>query len=236
MAVGAKTNATTDPTILGVQVTTSLYSTAIPLLIGKRRCAPEVIWYGYFGKSSGSGKKGKSGKKTGVTTYQSNLDLLLSFGPIWNIQSCWQNSNLLGYSATVQSPYSHMGTQAFSISNTASFSGSLSIPGGVNLDFISAISFIPSSPLSATVDVYGDPQGSHTITEAGVAPAWSSTTDYDVGDVVSYDTLSSGQPTNWVAIADNFDTPPGSLGYWAAANNFSEQWLDPKPKNWHRGD
>jgi hypothetical protein len=225
MAVGAKTNATTDPTILGVQVTTSLYNTAIPLLIGKRRCAPECIWYGYFGKSGSSGKKGKSGKKGGATTYQSNLDLLISFGPIWNIQSCWQNSNLLGYSATVQSPFSHMGGQTFAISNADSLSGELSIPGGINLDFISAISFIPTSPLSATVDVYGDPLGSHTITEAGVAPAYSASTDYAVGDVVSYDTLSSGSPQNWVAIADNYDTPPGSLGYWAAAPNYSEQWL-----------
>ena len=58
--VGAKTNATQEPQILGVQVTTSLYNQAIPLLIGKRRAAGHVIWYGDFGPSGGSGKKGKS--------------------------------------------------------------------------------------------------------------------------------------------------------------------------------
>jgi hypothetical protein len=163
--VGAKTIATQEPQILGVQVTTSLYNSAIPLLIGKRRCSGRVIWYGAFGPSGGSGKKGKSGKKGGPTSYQANLDMLIAFGPIWSIQSVWQNSSIVGYGDDLSS-FSQAGHQDFSITAASTFSGTVNNqPGGYDLDFISAISFIPSTPLSATVDDYGDPQGSHTVTE-----------------------------------------------------------------------
>jgi hypothetical protein len=163
--VGAKTNATQEPQILGVQVTTSLYNQAIPLLIGKRRAAGHVIWYGDFGPSGGSGKKGKSGKKGGPTSYQANLDLLIAFGPIWAIQSIWQNSSIVGYGSGLSS-FSQAGSQTFTITAASTFSGTVNNqPGGYNLDFISAISFTPSTPVSATIDDYGDPLGSRTITE-----------------------------------------------------------------------
>src|SRR5580692_5817481 len=158
--MGGKTNATQQPELLGVQVTTSLYNTAIPLLIGKRRCSSRVIWYGYFGPSGGSGKKGKASKKSGITNYQANLDLLAAFGPIWNVQSTWSNSNLIAYSYTMQPPFTGVGAVQFPITAASTLSGSLSdytTGYGNNLDFICAISFTPSTPNSATVDVYGDP-------------------------------------------------------------------------------
>jgi hypothetical protein len=162
---GSKTNATQEPQILGVQVTTSLYNSAIPLLVGKRRAAGRVIWYGAFGPSGGSGKKGKSGKKGGPTSYQANLDMLIAFGPIWSIQSVWQNSSIVGYGSGLSS-FSRAGHQDFSITAANSYSGTVTNqPAGYNLDFISAISFIPSTPTSASIDDYGDPQGSRTITE-----------------------------------------------------------------------
>jgi hypothetical protein len=215
MAMGSKTNATNEPAILGVQVTTSLYNTAIPLLIGKRRCAGEVIWYGYFGPSSGSSKKGKSGKK-GITNYQANLDLLIGYGPIWNIQSTWNNSYLYAYSASMSPPFAHAYTQTFTITDSATFTST--IP--TDIDFVNAISFTPTTPVSVTVNDYGDPQGSHTITEIGLATAWSSSTAYTLGQIVSY----SG--SNWACTAANTNVEPTTgFGYWQAAPNESEQWL-----------
>jgi hypothetical protein len=224
----AKTNATNEPTIMGVQVTTSLYNTAIPLLIGKRRCSSHVIWYGYFGQSGGSGKKGKSSKKTGVTTYQANLDLLTGYGPVWNTQSTWNNSNLSAYGYTLNPPFTGMGVEQFSI-NGSTATGSINPGGGNNCDFISAISFTPTTPLSVTVEDYGDPQGSHSITEAGLAPAWDSGTAYQAGQIVSF-TLTNvirNVAFNWQCVNANTNVTPGSDAgeYWMPTVNESEQWL-----------
>jgi hypothetical protein len=227
VAVGGKANATQEPAILGVQVTTSLYNTAIPLLIGKRRVSGRLIWYGYFGPSGGSGKKGKSSsKKGGVTYYQANLDTLISFGPVWNIQSTWNNAYLYGYSYTLNPPFSHAWTQSFAISASQTFSGTVTDKlSGQTLDFINAISFVPTEPLSANINDYGDPLGVRTITEAGLAPAWDEDTAYDLTDIVSY--TSDGTGFNFVCIQPNTgENPITSVGYyWAAAPNPSEQWL-----------
>lgn len=166
MAVGAKANALSEPQILGVQVTTCLYNTAIPLLIGKRRASGSVIWYGYFENAGASNKKGKSAKKGQPPNYQANLDLLLCFGPVWNIQAAWNNSTPVGYASGL-AQFSQAGNQTYTITAASSMSGTVTnFPGGYNLDFISAISFTPSSPLSVTIDDYGDPLGSRTITES----------------------------------------------------------------------
>ncbi|MGA7512272.1 MAG: hypothetical protein WBW46_05225 [Candidatus Sulfotelmatobacter sp.] len=231
--MGGKTNATSQPEILGVQVTTSLYNTAIPLLCGKRRTSSRVIWYGYFGQSGGSGKKGKSGgKKGGSPTYQANLDLLIAFGPIWNVQSTWSNSYLYAYGYNSSPPFCGMGAVQFPISNAATASGNLSAYTtgyGNNLDFICAISFTPSTPATAEIDVYGDPLGAHTITEGSLGPAWNSGTAYVAGDIVSF-TLSNvirNIAFNWLCIIGNTGQQPGSdLGvYWMPTVNPGEQWL-----------
>lgn len=176
MAFG-KTNATSTPRMLGVQVTTSVYNSAIQLIIGTRRTAGRLIWYGYFGPGD-SGKKGKSGKK-GITNYKSNVDLLLGYGPLWNLLSTWNNSNICGYGKDQDgnnlSPFNHTKTQTFAVTagdftvnpdGTWTYTGSVSnVPSGNFLDYIQAISFTPTTPLSATVNDYGDPLSPKTITE-----------------------------------------------------------------------
>lgn len=165
--IGGKPNALNEPQVMGVQTTTCIYNTAIPLRIGARKAAGRVIWYGYFGPGN-SGKKFKSSKK-GITTYQSNLDLLLGFGPIWAIWSAWNNSNMLGFGkvgSTPLSDFSQMGTQTYHISGVTSASGTVNnLPGGYNLEFISAVSFTPDTANTATIDDYGDPLSPRTITE-----------------------------------------------------------------------
>ena len=113
---GAKAIANQQPQLLGVQVSTCLYNTAIPLIVGTRRTSGRVVWYGYF-RNGASGKKGKGAKK-GLVTYVANLDVLLGFGPCWNVQSAWNNSSLIGYGevdSQLINPYSQMKTQVYAV-------------------------------------------------------------------------------------------------------------------------
>jgi hypothetical protein len=168
----AKTQASQETTYSGVQVTTCLYNTAIPLLYGKRRAQGHVIWYGNFGPGP-SNKKGKAGKK-GITTYQANLDCIIAFGPIWGILNTYNNSTLIGYDyPNGGATFAHVDTQTYDVTSGSfadnTYEGTVSVPGGNHLDGIYAISFTPTTALSVTIDDYGDPLGSRTITESSTA-------------------------------------------------------------------
>lgn len=172
-----KTNATTYPEVLGVQVSRCIYNTVIPLLIGTRRIAGNVIWYGAFGNGP-SNKKGKSVKKGGPPDYQANIDVLLAYGPIWSIQAAWQNSQSSGGYGTGpgQSPFCQMGNQTYAVTSgdytlnadgTYTYSNTVNNqPSGYNLDFLTSISFTPTTPVSSVVDDYGDPSSPRTLTES----------------------------------------------------------------------
>ena len=173
---GAKAIANQQPQLLGVQVSTCLYNTAIPLIVGTRRTSGRVVWYGYF-RNGASGKKGKGAKK-GLVTYVANLDVLLGFGPCWNVQSAWNNSSLIGYGevdSQLINPYSQMKTQVYAVTaasyvtnadGTYTYSDTVNtVTSGWTADFISCVSFTPTTPTTAVTNDYGDPLAPNTITE-----------------------------------------------------------------------
>jgi hypothetical protein len=67
MGFGGKTNSDQTVQLFGVQVSTSLYNTAIPVLYGGRRIALKLISSWDFQPGDGSNKKGKGG--TGVVSF-----------------------------------------------------------------------------------------------------------------------------------------------------------------------
>ena len=67
-ASSVKTNANQQVQLFSVQVSCSLYNTAIPVLYGGRRIALKLINSWDFGASQASGKKGK-GPTGGTVTF-----------------------------------------------------------------------------------------------------------------------------------------------------------------------
>jgi hypothetical protein len=99
-----KTQAQQQPSVAGLQIQTSAYGKAIPIVYGTTKIAPNLIWYGDFqaiahesNPASGGGKGGSSvgggGKGGGggsVTyTYQAAVALGLCEGPINGIGAAW---------------------------------------------------------------------------------------------------------------------------------------------------
>ena len=78
-----------------LDIQTSVYGMAIPIIYGKCRIAPNMIWYGdfigYGVESSGGGKGGSEGGATNEQNYRCALMLGLCEGPIDSVTALWKN-------------------------------------------------------------------------------------------------------------------------------------------------
>lgn len=86
------------PKYTGVQVQTSAYGVAIPIVYGTTRMAVNIGWYGNFKRhvhKSGGGKGGITGSGgkggTSTTTYTADVLALICEGPINGIFSMWSS-------------------------------------------------------------------------------------------------------------------------------------------------
>jgi hypothetical protein len=102
-----KTQATQQAAVSGLQLQSSAYGVAIPIVYGTTRVAPNLIWYGDFDaiaqqSSAGSGGKGgvggggggKGGGGSTSYTYQTAVALGLCEGPITGIGNVYVDKNL----------------------------------------------------------------------------------------------------------------------------------------------
>src|SRR5947209_8289178 len=86
------TNSTAQTVYTGIQIQTSAQGVCIPIVWGKARIAPNLIWYNNFQahKQSSKGGGGKGGTKgSGNYTYTASVLLALCEGPINAIAAVW---------------------------------------------------------------------------------------------------------------------------------------------------
>lgn len=110
----ARKQASQSPAIAGLQLQTSVYGKCIPVVYGKTKIAPNLIWYGDFrsvskknnpsgggGKGgTGGGGGGKGGGDAGVTyTYYTSVIMALCEGPVGSIPSAYVDKNITTPSA-----------------------------------------------------------------------------------------------------------------------------------------
>lgn len=99
---GGGGNNTVAPMALGLNIQSSIYGSALPIVYGRTRIAGNLIWYGAFTPiantttSSSGGKGGGGGGSSSTTyTYTTSFAIGLCEGPISNIYSGWSDKNLL---------------------------------------------------------------------------------------------------------------------------------------------
>lgn len=90
--IGSKSQASQTAAVSGLQLQSSAYGKAVPIVYGTTRIAPNLIWYGNFtatpqgssggGKGGAAGSGGKSGNSGTTYTYQTAVAFGLSEGPI----------------------------------------------------------------------------------------------------------------------------------------------------------
>lgn len=105
---GSATQAKQKPSISGLNIQTSAFGAAKPIVYGTTRLAPNLIWYGDFaaiphnsspsgvgkgGVGGGGGGKGGGGGSVSYT-YQTALALALCEGPISGVGGAWSDKNL----------------------------------------------------------------------------------------------------------------------------------------------
>ncbi len=89
----------------GIRVTTSLQGQPIPIVYGRTRIAPNLLWYGDFfavklPTPGLSGSGGASGQSTGQYDYGAAIVLGLCQGPISSIGNIWTSSGNLSVNET----------------------------------------------------------------------------------------------------------------------------------------
>ena len=93
---GGQTISTSEPRVGAMRVQQSSYGAVLPIVLGRQRVAPNLLWYGDFTpiahtSSQTSGGKGGSVTSTNTTyTYQTALLMALCEGQIAGIGSIWK--------------------------------------------------------------------------------------------------------------------------------------------------
>ena len=76
-------------------INTSVYGTAVPLLYGRHKCAPKLIWMGGMIWANAGGKKGAQKLSGGGTyNYWVPCDFLLCHSPLWAVLTAWSNKSV----------------------------------------------------------------------------------------------------------------------------------------------
>lgn len=228
-----KSQATSAPTITGLNIQTSARGKALALCFGTRRVAPNLIWYGDFiaiphqsnpnpagaGKGAVASTGGKSGGSGGVTyTYQCAVAMGLCEGPIVGYGRMWASKaetslSGVGFSAFLgtypQEPWNYY-TRGYATTHTAT---------------------IPASPHQITVPATGLPiqdggvvdTGDTHIVQASV-DAMSPNVVVDGGAAIGADggviDLTTGQPVPAVP-AMNLIHNPGCYSVDLASGTYT---------------
>lgn len=95
-----KQQAQQQPAYTGLQIQTSAYGKAIPLVYGTQRVAPNLLWYGDFkaikhtSSASGGGKGGGGGATSTTYTYRTSVQMALAQGPIQAVGNVYVDKNV----------------------------------------------------------------------------------------------------------------------------------------------
>lgn len=111
--LGAKSQASQQASVSGLQLQSSAYGKAIPIIYGTTRIAPNLIWYGDFVATAQQSSAGSSGGKGGVGggggdkggggsssyIYQTAVALGLGEGPIQSVGNIYADKNTITIAA-----------------------------------------------------------------------------------------------------------------------------------------
>lgn len=111
---GGHTQATTSQRYNGMQIGSSAYGGAVPILYGRQRVSFTLIWYDNFKSTptKQSGGKGGSGQQTSSYNYSSSWAAALLEGPISQVITVWQDKDLTTLAAQGLTLFNGAGGQA----------------------------------------------------------------------------------------------------------------------------
>lgn len=90
--LGKKSQSTTIERYTGIQLSTSVYASAIPMIYGRQRVNYNLLWYGNFTSTqSGGGGKGGGGGGSSSWNYITAFMAGLCIGPIIAINQIWHD-------------------------------------------------------------------------------------------------------------------------------------------------
>lgn len=90
-----KSSGVTTPDYTGLQLQTSVNTLPVPIVWGKAKLAPNVIWYGNFQTQHGSSGSGKGffRSSSSTTTYSADVIMALCEGPIAGLGLIWKGQS-----------------------------------------------------------------------------------------------------------------------------------------------
>ena len=127
-----------------LKLPSSAYGVTIPVVYGRTRVAPNLLYYGNFQSSQqGGGKGGGGGKAGGQYTYSAALIMALCEGPIAGVSAIWASNAqytggfTAGSLATATETYNvPAGGGAYTSAHAGTFASTISVtlPTGAGLD------------------------------------------------------------------------------------------------------
>ena len=122
---GGHTQATTVQRYNGMQIGSSSYGGAVPILYGRQRVTFTLIWYDNFKSTpvKQSGGKGGGGQQNSSYNYSSSWAAALVEGPIQDIVTVWQDKDVSSLSAQGLTLFTGTGGQAVWSYLTTNFPG-----------------------------------------------------------------------------------------------------------------
>ncbi len=117
--LGGQTQGSTEPRLGSLTIQTSVYGMCIPLIYGRQRVPPNLIWYGDFKSTAIKQAVGGKGGSQSSTSYNYKTALMLSIceGPIERIGDIWKSKTKLTTTTdshgTVLSPLAQLNLTEF---------------------------------------------------------------------------------------------------------------------------
>jgi hypothetical protein len=116
----------------GIRISTSLQGLPIPLVYGRTRIAPNLLWYGSFisVKFPTPGLSGSSGQTIGEYDYGAAVVLGLCQGPVQAIGSVWSGQGNLPVNETQETYTVPPGGGSYTVTQRATYLSDLGVTRG----------------------------------------------------------------------------------------------------------
>lgn len=155
----SKSNSVTSTRVLDYRVSTSIIGLPVLILLGRNRVPMNIVctfnWQSQKVSTGGKGSGKGSGKGGGSQQYNYSMGAIgvLCLGPVTAIQKIWQNKTVL------------VTTQPDPVGYTVPGGGGNVTPtSGLSQKFAGDAGVYKQVSQTITVNNYGDPQGSHSVT------------------------------------------------------------------------
>jgi len=164
MMKGGVRNSQASSVAAGVRVQTSIYGVAVPLVYGRTRATPKLIWMNGFQAVKQSNGKKSSKKAGGAYEYYTACDLLLGHYPLRYIGTIWKNKDI--YAPQPASITANVTNDQVTINN---------FPSGYSASDLIAVQAVTLTQLitGGGFNDYGAPSSEPLPTGTWQAPLWN---------------------------------------------------------------